>query len=98
MIFQQDPLFDIFKREIDSAMFEAESDVREEEIIARVVKSYMDLINKKGFVPTRLYSFLEQDVREDVTHMLKKTTYGYFNFSEYKRHHPLSRKFKKNSC
>lgn len=80
---QHDPLFQIFQRRLNEAMLVDHAS--EDELIAAVVKEYMDLLNGRGFVPPRLYKYLEQDVREEVTHMLKKTTYGYFNFSEYHR-------------
>lgn len=79
----KDPLFDIFQRHVTTALM-AESETPET-LIAGVVKEYMGVINKQGIIPHRLYSFLEEDVREDVAHMLKKTTYGYFNLDDYRR-------------
>ncbi len=96
---QQDPLFDLFKQEVDAAMFEVEEEQLEEKIIFQVVKNYMNVINRSGFVPSRLYKFLEQDVREDVIHMMKKSTYGYFNFDDYrKRRRHLVNKLKTRGC
>lgn len=81
MKFQQDPLYQIFKRQMDEALMHEES--REDEVIGNVVSEYMEVLNKKAMLPPRLYKFIEQDVREDVTAMMKKSTYGYFDLKSY---------------
>ena len=80
---QHDPLFQIFQRRLNDTLLVEHP--REEEVVDSVVKEYMDLLNGRGTIPPRLYKYLEQDVREEVTHMLKKTTYGFFNLGEYHR-------------
>ena len=94
---QPDPLFDIFRKHLNQALIEDE--VREEEIINKTVQEYMDRLSARGYVPPRLQKFLEQDVRDDVTQMLKKTTYGYFNLNEYhKARGQLVNKIKVRGC
>lgn len=56
-----------------------------DQLVSSVVSEYMDFINQQGLIPNRLYHFIEKDVLEDVTQMLKKTTYGYFNLREYQK-------------
>lgn len=78
---QQDPLFKIFRQHLNEALLSEESS--EEALIDAVVKEYMQILNGRGFVPTRLHKFLEQDAREEVVAMLRKTTYGHFSLAEF---------------
>ena len=80
---QQDPLFQIFQKHLNQVMLS--DTICEEDLIEQVVADYMGVLNARGYVPPRLYRYLESDVREEVQDMLKKTTYGHFNLAEYKR-------------
>ncbi|OQW53384.1 MAG: hypothetical protein A4S09_07230 [Proteobacteria bacterium SG_bin7] len=64
-------------------------------LVDGVIKEYTELLTRKGLAPLRLLEFIEIDAREEVSDMLKKKTYGHFNFAEYKSHHAPLKKAKK---
>lgn len=78
---QQDPLFKIFRRHLNEALLLEQTS--EEDLTQQIVSEYMELLNARGFVPSRLCKYLEQDVKEEVKNMFRKTTYGHFSFAEY---------------
>lgn len=78
---QHDPLYNIFRKHLSEALLI--DGACEHEMIDKVIAEYMQSLNGRGFVPPRLAKFLEQDVKEEIQHMLKKTTYGFFSFKEF---------------
>ena len=79
----KDPLFEIFQKEMTEAIMR--DSATSDELISTVVEQYMERINGKGVIPKRLYQFIEEDVKEDVTCMVQKTTYGHFSLEDYKK-------------
>ena len=77
----KDPLFEIFQKRMTQALSE---ETNSEELLSNVVREYMDIINSKGIIPKRLYKFIEEDVKDDVTCMYRKTTYGHFDLEQYR--------------
>lgn len=82
MKFVIDPLYTIFEEQLHKALMQDETS---EVLVDNVIKEYTDLVTRQGLVPYRLIEFVELDAREEVNDMLKKKTYGHFNFADYKQ-------------
>ena len=92
MKIDKDPLVNIFERHLHRALMQDDSaDV----LIDNVIKEYTDFLTRKGLAPLRYLEFIEIDAREEVSDMLKKKTYGHFNFTEYKNKYAPLKKAKK---
>lgn len=77
---KRDELVDIFKKNLSKIDARKSAD----ELIHDVVADYILLLMTRGNVPHQLLNQLEEDLKEEVLEIYRKTTYGYSTLSEYK--------------
>lgn len=78
---KRDELVDIFKKnlsKIDSAK------KTHEDLIHDVVADYILLLMTRGNIPHQMLTQLEEDLKEEVLEIYRKTTYGYPSLNDYK--------------
>ena len=77
-----DPLYAIFERYLYNSFLEEENS---EEFVAKVVSEYLAHMQKSALIPARHVANIETDLKEEVTEMLRKKTYGHFNLKEFRK-------------
>ncbi|MDZ4663187.1 MAG: hypothetical protein SGJ18_16370 [Pseudomonadota bacterium] len=82
MRFNQDPLYSIFEKHLSKSLMNDECCA--DTLIDQVVKNYVEMMTKLGHACGRIQDYIERDVREEVTDMLRKRIYGHFSLSEYR--------------
>lgn len=86
MKFTQDPLYSMFEKCLNKSLMNDEccSDT----LIDEVVKDYVEMMAKLGHACSKIQEYIERDIREEVTDMLRKRIYGHFNLSDYREKNP----------
>ncbi len=97
MRFNQDPLYSMFESHLNKSLMNDEccSDT----LIDSVVKNYVEMMTRLGHASGRIQDFIERDVREEVTDMLRKRIYGHFDLNSYRNNNPqIIAKLKKGNA
>ena len=81
---KRDLLFSIFEKQLHSSMLAEET---EEVLVQRVVATYVASLKTQGFVPPKYLQNLTDDLREEVTEMYRKKTYGHMELASYRKKH-----------
>lgn len=76
-----DRLLQIFKKHLRD---ESDMEQTEEDLIYTVVVEYMLELMHEGNVPNRFMDTLENDLKEELRDIYKKTTYGYQTLKDYR--------------
>ena len=78
-----DTLYELFERHLLDLTRPHQS---HEELIFDVVAAYIFHLMELGNVPHQVMDALEIDIREEVTEIYRKKTYGFLNLQEYRDH------------
>lgn len=76
-----DRLLHIFKKHLRD---ESDMEQTEDDLIYTVVVEYMLELMHEGNVPNRFMDTLENDLKEELREVYKKTTYGYQTLKDYR--------------
>ena len=82
MRFEKDPLYSMFEKHLNQSLMNDECCA--DTLIDSVVKNYVEMMIKLGHACGRIQDFIERDVREEVTDMLRKRIYGHFDLNDYR--------------
>jgi len=77
-----DPLYTIFEKHLYNFIIEEQSS---EDFVRAVVHDYLESIRSQGTISVRTIEFLEQDLKEEVTEMLRKKTYGHYSLAQFRQ-------------
>lgn len=80
----KDALYDIFERHLFDQTRPHQS---HEELIFDVVAAYILHLMDIGNVPFQILDALEIDIREEVTEIYRKKTYGFLNLQAFRDSH-----------